>query len=156
MRRRLTMRRRLLLAAVILGLVPVTASGPMAAPYAKPDVRRAVLDAARAPVEKELNQPVRFVVEQLGQAAGWAFLRARMVTPDGRPISYAGTRFAEAAANGGKSTSYAALLRRDSGTWNVTTYAIGPTDLAWHDWQTRYRAPKAIFEAPETEGLTAE
>lgn len=150
------MRRRLLLGAVIAALVPATMSGLMASPYAKPEVRRAVLDAARAPVEKELNQPVRFIVEQLGEATGWAFLRARMITPEGKPISYAGTRFAEAAANGGKSTSYVALLRRDSGTWKVTTYLIGPTDVAWQEWQTRYRAPKAIFDTPESESTTAE
>lgn len=150
------MRRRLLLAAGIVGLVAPTAAGPglRAAPYAKPDMRRAILDAARAPAEKELHQPVRFIVEQLGQANGWAFLRARMAAPDGKPISYDGTRFAEAAANGGKSHSYVALLRRESGAWNVTTYAIGPTDIAWQEWQTRYRAPKAIFDAPESDAGT--
>ena len=48
------MRRRLLLGAVVAALLPATMSGLMASPYAKPEVRRAVLDAARGPVEKAL------------------------------------------------------------------------------------------------------
>ena len=108
--------------------------------------RNAILDAARAPVAKALNKPVRFVVQQLRQEGRWVFLLAEMQEPGGHPIDYKGTSKAGAAAAGMASDTYAALLRQNGGDWTVVADAIGPTDVAWEDWPKRYGAPEIVFK----------
>lgn len=107
--------------------------------------RRAILDQARVPVAEALGKPVLFRVSHLGVSGEWAFLRAEMEGPGGTPIDYAGTSLAEAANHGAMSRTCAALLRRSGDRWTVVAHAIGPTDVAWEDWPTRYGAPKAVF-----------
>lgn len=114
-------------------------------PAAGSGERSTILDAARAPVEKELGKPVLFVVRQLQVLNGWAFLHAAMQGPGGQPISYADTRFQQAAEHGAKSDKYMALLKQDHGHWQVQAFSIGPTDVAWAAWSEQYGAPKAIF-----------
>ena len=106
-----------------------------------------ILDAALVPAVKRLGKPVELVVKYLHVCDDWAFLHARMRGSRGRALSYAGTPEQQAAAHGLNSDSYAALLRRDHGDWHVIADAIGPTDVPWVDWSTRYRAPRAIFPA---------
>lgn len=114
--------------------------------------RKAILDAARAPAEKDLDKPVRFVVDKLNVLDGWAFLSAEMRGDDGQPIRYAGTRYAEAAEQGFKSKRYAALLQREHDTWQVRAFRVGPTDLAWAGWDAEYGAPsKVLPESARTE-----
>ena len=107
--------------------------------------RRAILDGARVPVAAKLGKPVLFRVAHLGRSGNWAFLRADMEGPGGKPIDYAGTDLAEAARHGAMSRVYAALLRREGDRWTVVAHAIGPSDVAWEDWATRYGAPAAVF-----------
>lgn len=107
--------------------------------------RKAILDSARVPVAEALGKPVLFRVSHLAVSGDWAFLRAEMEGPGGAPVDYAGTAFAEAARHGAASRTYAALLRRQGGSWTVVDTAIAPTDVAWEDWPTRHRAPPAIF-----------
>jgi hypothetical protein len=109
------------------------------------DVRAALLDAARAPVAKELGKAPRFRVDRLQRDGDWAFLLATMQEPDGAPFDYRGTALAEAAEQGFVSRTYAALLRRGPAGWSVVAKAIGPGDVAWEDWPTRYGAPAALF-----------
>lgn len=113
--------------------------------------RKSILDAARAPVEQELHQPVQFAVKQLRVMQGWAFLHARMQHADGSPVDYAGSAYADAAARGHKSFNYAALLQRQREIWVVRAYSIGPTEPVWETWPHDYAAPPALFadgEAP--------
>lgn len=107
--------------------------------------RAAILDSAREPVAAALGKPVLLKVLQLRVSGEWAFLRADMEERGGQPIDYAGTPKADAAAQGYVSRTYAALLHRVNGEWRVIANAIGPTDVAWEDWPTRYHAPPAIF-----------
>jgi hypothetical protein len=79
---------------------------------------------------------------------GWAFVYGKIVGADGRPIDYRGTPFADAAANGGKSRTYAGLFRDDGTAWARIESAVGPTDLAWEGWAERYGAPAEIFRIP--------
>lgn len=108
--------------------------------------RRQVLDAVRAPLEKKLGQDVRFDVEQMKVGDGWGFLYARMQDADGGRIDYAKTPLADAAKEGYASPVYVALLQRAGGHWELRAEAIGPTDLAWADWSSKYGAPQALFE----------
>lgn len=101
--------------------------------------------AAVADVSAQLGKPVRLDVKGLHSADGWAFVWATIRGSDGGPVNYAGTTFAEAAANGGVSKSYAGLLRDEAGQWRVVTSRVGPTDVAWETWSADYGAPKSIF-----------
>lgn len=107
--------------------------------------RAALLEAARAPVRAELGREPRFRIDQLDRDGEWAFLLATMQEADGRPFDFAGTPLADAAKHGAVSRTYAALLRRKTGGWEVVAKAIGPSDVAWEDWPTRYGAPAKLF-----------
>ena len=107
--------------------------------------RAVLLEAARAPVAKELGKAPRFRVDKLQRDGDWAFLLAMMQDADGQPFDYRGTPLAEAAGQGFVSRTYAALLRRNAGGWEVVARAIGPTDVAWEGWSKQYGAPGALF-----------
>lgn len=110
------------------------------------DARRAVIGAATAATAEALGKPVQLKAERLKLDGDWAFLYADMQDQHGRPISYAGTRLAEAAEHGAASRSLAALLRRVDERWTLVANAIGPTDVVWVDWPRDYGAPAALFE----------
>lgn len=110
-----------------------------------PAERAAILDAARAPVVARLGRPVLFKVDRLTRDGDWAFLLADLQDRQGRPIDYAGTPLADAAANGMVSKRCAALLRRAEGGWEVVESRIGPTDVAWEGWASEHRAPPSLF-----------
>lgn len=58
----------------------------------------AVLAPAVADAAAQLGKPIRLDVRSLKAADGWAFLWSAMQEPDGSPVDYTGTPFAEAAA----------------------------------------------------------
>lgn len=107
--------------------------------------RTAILKAARGPAETDLGRPVRFAVDHLNRQGEWAFLIAKMQDPYGRPIDFAGTPLAEAAANGAVSHSYVALLKNNGRSWTVIVHLVGPTDVGWTNWASEYGAPPALF-----------
>jgi hypothetical protein len=109
------------------------------------DARAALLEAARAPARAELGKAPKFRVDQLRRDGDWAFLLATMQEADGEPFDYKGTPLAEAAQQGFLSRTYAALLRRKASGWEVVAKAIGPSDVAWEDWSSRYGAPARLF-----------
>jgi hypothetical protein len=108
---------------------------------------QAVLGPALGDLTAQLGKPAKLNVVSLKTSKGWAFVYANIVDQDGRPIDYTGTKFAEAAANGGMSKKYVALLRDDQG-WKLVTSRVGPTDVAWQNWAAEYSAPPEIFELP--------
>lgn len=139
------MARPLLQSALVLLTL---AAGPAAAvaqshtPADGSTERRAILDAARAPVETELGRRVVFLVKTFRVDGEWAFLEARMAEPgNGADISYAGTPYEDAARRGHKSNNYVALLRSTPKGWIVEDHAIGPTDVTWEDWSETHGAP---------------
>lgn len=117
----------------------------MHTPAAGSAERQAILDAARAPLQQTLGQPVQFVVHQLRIGGDWCFLYAQMRHPDGSAIDYASTSYVEAARQGGVSQDYAALLHRDQDRWAVRAEVVGPTDPAWLAWPEEYKVPEALF-----------
>lgn len=121
-------------------------SAPRAVPVGDP-LRRTLLDALRAPVEAELDQPVLFVVDQLKVQGDWAFYAGEVQAPGGRPIDFARAGYAEAIKEGffdGPATY--GLLRRQGGRWTTVVHVIGPTDVAWLGWHDEYGAPESLFE----------
>jgi hypothetical protein len=132
---------------MFLPLLVAVASIGAVEPYAMIDqeTRAALLEAARAPVTKELGKTPKFRVDQLHSDGDWAFLLATMQDANGQPFDYRGTPLAEAAQQGFVSRTYAALLRRGAGGWEVVVKAIGPGDVAWEGWSKQYGAPPALF-----------
>lgn len=111
--------------------------------------RKAILDALRIPVERDLKQPIVFVADNFKVQGTWAFVGGTPQSPDGGKPNYKGTRYAEAENDGVFDNNFFALLRKTGGKWKVTTYAIGCTDVCYTDWWRKYKAPKTIF--PYTE-----
>ncbi len=110
--------------------------------------RKAIMDALRKPVETSLNRPVLFRVpppSNFRAQNGWAFLTAQLRKPDGSPMDFRGTRYADREHH---SDGVDALLHRTGGRWHVVTYIMCPTDVEWDGWSSRYHAPRAIF--PQT------
>lgn len=111
--------------------------------------RKAILDALRVPVERELKQKVVFVADQFNVQGTWALVGGTLQNAEGGEPNWSITPYAEAKEEGFFDNNYFALLRKTAGKWKVTSKAIGCTDVCYADWWRRYRAPKAIF--PYTE-----
>lgn len=126
-----------LAAAILAGLRPAHA----AAPYVpRGTERKAILDALRAPVTKQLGRPVEFVIKHFAVTAGWAFVMADMQGPGGGQINWQSTP-----CSGDVSHLVGGLLRLQNGQWTVTGFALCPTDVAWATWPKDHGAPAAIF-----------
>lgn len=129
------------------GTVPSGAVG--AGPYTPErgsQERKAILDALRVPVEKQLKQSVIFKVDHFKVQSGWAFILGRPQKPDGSQIEYSGTVYQDAVDAGAFDDGIVALLRNTKGKWRVTQFVIGATDVPYVDWDKKYRAPRAIFK----------
>ncbi|MBA3514025.1 MAG: hypothetical protein H0T77_06600 [Pyrinomonadaceae bacterium] len=107
--------------------------------------RKAIADALRAPVEKQLKQPVIFKIDNLKVQNNWAFLSGRPQNPEGSAIDYTNTVYQDAVDAGAFDDGIVALLRKVNGKWTVIQYVIGATDVPYVDWVKKYRAPKGIF-----------
>lgn len=107
--------------------------------------RKAILDALRFPVERDLKQKIIFVADIFNVQGAWAFVSGVPQTADGGSPDYSRTKFADAVDSGAFDNNFFALLKKTSGKWKVSTYAIGCTDVCYTLWWREYRAPKAIF-----------
>lgn len=144
------MRRGCLCFFIILALLHSSAALAQNRPYtpaAESAERRAIIDALRVPVQRELRQRVIFRVTRIRVQNGWTFLVGTPLQPSGDAIDYRRTRYQRAIDEGmfDGSTIYA-LLRRRGNRWRVITHVIGPTDVAYATWSQDYGAPAAIFE----------
>lgn len=140
---------RPILLAAILATAEISNVWAHGAPHAfaiESSERQSVLDAAGSRVQAQLGKPVRFEVERLQLLDNWAFMHAKMKDLGGQPISYAGTRYEDAARRGQKSSSYDVLLQRKQGHWTVQADSMGATDVPWTDWSSRYGAPPELFD----------
>jgi hypothetical protein len=108
--------------------------------------RRAITDALRAPVEKQLKQKVVFKIDHLKVQNGWAFLRGVPRQPGGAALDYKGTPYETAVEEGAFDDGIVALLRKRQGKWQVVQFVIGATDVPYVEWDKEFRAPPAIFK----------
>ena len=111
--------------------------------------RKAILDALRIPVERDLKQKVVFVADNFRVQGTWAFVSGTPQNSSGGDPDYSKTKYADQVDSGAFDNNFFALLRKTGGRWKVTHYLIGCTDVCYLDWWSRYKAPKAIF--PHTE-----
>lgn len=107
--------------------------------------RKAIVDALRVPVGKQLKQPVIFKIDHLKVQNNWAFLNGQPQNSDGSAFDYTNTVYQDAVDAGAFDDGIVALLRKVNGKWKVVQYVIGATDVPYEDWDKKYRAPKAIF-----------
>ncbi|HEY9881378.1 MAG TPA: hypothetical protein V6D29_23175 [Leptolyngbyaceae cyanobacterium] len=108
--------------------------------------RRAIADALRLPVERELKQKVVFKIDHLGVQNNWAFLKGVPQQPNGEAISYKGTSYQAAVDAGAFDDGIVALLHKREDKWQVVKYVIGATDVPYVEWDKEYQAPSAIFK----------
>ena len=111
--------------------------------------RKAILDALRIPVEKELKQKIVFAAEHFNVSGNWAFIGGQPQNASGGQPDYHRTPYQKAKDADMFDNNFFALLKRTAGKWKIVTYRIGCTDVCYADWWRRYRAAKAIF--PYTE-----
>jgi len=132
----------------MIGLTVVAAMGQAVhTPEKGSPERKAILDALRVPVERDLKQKIVFVTDDFKVQGSWAFVSGRPTKPDGSDPDLAGTAWEDAEEM--FDNNFFGLLRKTSGKWRVVTHALGCTDVCYADWWRRYKAPKAIF--PYTE-----
>ncbi len=133
---------------ILITLLVVPALSAQSKPYT-PDKgsaeRKAISDALRVPVERRLKQEVIFKIDHLKAQNNWAFLVGTPRRPDGGPIDYRNTTYAEAQKAGAFDDGVLALLHKVGGQWRVVQYVIGATDVAYLGWDRRFHAPAAIF-----------
>lgn len=122
-------------------LLPVAAQ---AAPAEAP----ALLQAAQAAVQHDLQRPLALRAGTVHVAGPWAFVLAELRAPGGGVFSFDGTRLADAAREGYASRQAALLLARRDGRWQVVEQRIGATDVAWEGWAARHGAPPSLFVLP--------
>jgi hypothetical protein len=111
--------------------------------------RTEILNALRAPVEKELRQKIQFVIEHFNVSGSWAFVSGEPQNAAGGRPDYRGTKYQSAIDNDMFDNNFFALLKKNGRKWKVVTRAIGCTDVCYATWWRNYKAPKAIF--PYTE-----
>lgn len=143
------MKRTLPLVLILLAVAAAASAQSAYTPDKGSPERKAILDALRIPVERELKQKVVFVADEFKVQGTWAFVSGSPQNSSGGDPDYSKTKYADQVDSGAFDNNFFALLRKTGGTWKVTHYLIGCTDVCYLDWWSRFRAPKAIF--PHTE-----
>ena len=134
--------------AALLGLLGAwpAAAADCSVPAPGTAERKAVMDAVRQPVAKELRQPVEFVAHKFKACASggksFAFLDAEPQKPGGAALDWSITPYAEDDC----SRLVIALMVKDAaGPWRVEELNICPTDVPWEVWPEQYGAPAELF-----------
>ncbi len=110
--------------------------------------RKAILDALRIPVQKDLRQRVKFDVVEIRRASSYAAVSAFAVQPDGSDVDYGKiAKYSEQVATGDFEPGIDALLRKKAGRWRVLRWVVGPTDVRTESWAAQYGAPAGLWSA---------
>ena len=130
--------------AFLLGLVCLVQPAAGQAPYepkAGSAERKAIMDAMRAPVSKQIGKPVTFT-GQVRVVGSWARFHGNVAPTDGKPPKSEDAKFA-------LDLDFFALLRKtDAGGWEVLHHGfagdIGVMEAAKEKFP---KAPRALFTA---------
>lgn len=113
------------------------AASALAAPKEIPkgsDLRAELFDLARATVESEAGQPVKFA-GSLKRLGDWAFFSGTIVNAAGNQIRIGPDRSADTAI----------LWKIVDSEWQMITHAVGITDVAYASWPDQFGAPMALL-----------
>lgn len=125
--------------------LPAVRLDKLSTPARNTDLRKALMDAARRPIEAEIGKKVIFVVSVLRTDGTWSYLQAVPHNPDGTAINWAKTPFAKEMKQGVMSDVAMVLMRRIEGRWEVVDHVFGPTDVYWFTWVDQFNLPEALF-----------
>lgn len=133
----------------LLGLPLLAWAWPAQADLYTPPVgsaeRRAIMDAARVPIQGVVGRPLVFVVDVLNSDGTWVYLQAVPHNPDGSPMDWSRTLLARDWEAGFMSDIAMVLLRRGAKGWQVVDWVMGPTDVFWLNWAAEYGLPERFF-----------
>ena len=129
----------------LLGPVQALADARFTTPPLGSSERKAVLDAARVPVEADLGQGIVFQVKALRVTPEWAFVYGTPKRPDGKAIDYSKSIYAQDVKDGTFNEGAAVLLAREGAGWRVVTYSVGFGDVVWDSWDEEFGAPTWLW-----------
>ena len=120
--------RKFLIATAALAFSATTVlAAAFSSPGAGTPERKAILDALRPGVERELGvRPIQFVVEEIRVGSGWAFVRATPQRKGGGAL-----RNPDENMDG---VHTEAILQRQGGRWVVREFGVGSTDVWFLGW----------------------
>ncbi len=134
----------LVLSVLACGIAPTSAQSGVYTPSAGSSERKAIMNALRVPVQRDLHMPVIFVIHapphDLRVKQGWAFVVAEFRHSNGDPM---GPAFFDR-SHGMMDDSASALLHRIGSQWRVVTHNTGATDVVWEDWGRTYHTPPGL------------
>jgi pimeloyl-ACP methyl ester carboxylesterase len=128
---------------------PQTPKAPSDSPHTPKqgsEERRAILDALRVPVERDVGRSVIFRIHHIEVNSGYAFVNAQPLQPNGREIDYSKTKLAQPYEEGWFDDWVGALLRWQGGRWKVVEYCIGATDYPCQEWVRERGVPESILQ----------
>lgn len=105
--------------------------------------RKAILDAVRVVVEKDLGQRVVFEVHGVKVVSSFAGLQGRPVQPDGDSIDYSRTHYASQGDT--FDDAVMALLVKRNGRWRVLECEVGMTDYPGDAWLQKHKVPGDVL-----------
>jgi hypothetical protein len=135
-------RRAILFAACLAGISPAAAQTK---PREGSKLYNELIEAMRTAAEAEIGGEIEFEVDELRVMKNWAYASVRPQRPGGEAIDWSETKFADAFESDTMSDVVLALLYHNGSAWTIQDYAIGPTDVAWEEWRTKYRLPRKLF-----------
>lgn len=107
--------------------------------------RKSIMDALRKVVVPKVRQTVVFKVDSLRSTGAAAFLIGTPQRPDGKPLDYKGTIFADSIREGVFGGGVEALLLKKRGRWIVDEWNLGATDVWYEGLWKRKGLPRALF-----------
>lgn len=140
--------RQHIITALVLFLLSISVSAQSVyTPDKGSPERKAILDALRVPVERDLKQKIVFVTDTLRVQGNWAFASGRPTRLDGSRPDLSNTAWKD--DEGMFDDNFFGLLQKRGGRWRVVTHALGCTDVCYAEWWRMHKAPKAIFPYAE-------
>ncbi len=100
--------------------------------------RAQILDALRTPIEMDLHQEVKFVVNNIQKCDNWVLIYAKPVKENGAPVDYEKTEYQQWIDEGMFDEGILALLKFKNEQWIVAEYRIGGTDDPIPGWIDKY------------------
>lgn len=108
-----------------------------------------VLEAAARHLQAELGRPVFLSPVVARRYGAHAFVMVSMRRPDGRPLDWENTPYADLWAADMMSDLSMTLLEETAQSWRVIEHETGPTDVAWFAWMHARGLPQALFVEEE-------
>ena len=107
--------------------------------------RKAILDAIRPRIERDLKLKVKFEVHHMKVSSGFAFVMAQPILTNGKRIDWRKTKYAQAYKDGYFGQTALALLKKSGKSWRVLEYEFGGSHMPAVEWVRDHHAPKSIL-----------